>query len=101
VRTFDIGATPDGNLWAFEVNNFSLGRKGVCRVVTSIEGAVLVRGPRFFSWFREDSFCEFLVDGERFEAEEPFGDNSRYWIGPKPPRLLPQTKKVRDAFANV
>jgi hypothetical protein len=85
--------------FAFEIPNLLLGRRGVCRIVKSIPGAKVVRKPKFLSWLRESTFCEFIVDGETYEVEEPFGDNSRYWVGPRPPRWLPQTEKVRDAFA--
>jgi hypothetical protein len=39
-----------------------------------------------------------LVDGAEYIAEKPWGDNSRYWIGPNPPRWLPQTEKVHRTF---
>jgi len=87
-------------LFAFEISNISVGRRGVCHVVETIPGASLKRRPKLLSWFRESAFCEFIVDGELFVAEEPWGDNSRYWIGPNPPRWLPQTEKVRAAFAS-
>ena len=88
----------ENRLFAFEVSTFGIGRHGVCRVVQTIPGAVLIRKPKLLSWFREDSFCEFTVGGEKYEAEEPFGDNSRYWVGPRPPRWLAQTEKVHEAF---
>jgi len=97
MKTYPIHDT-ENRLFAFEVSNLGLGRHGVCRVVQTIPGAVLVRKPKLLSWFREGSFCEFVVDGEKYEAEEPFGDNSRYWVGPCPPRWLPQTEKVHEAF---
>jgi hypothetical protein len=87
-------------VFAFEIPNFGLGRVGVCRVVETVPGATLTRRPKkFLSWFREDKFCEFTVGGETYEVEEPFGDNSRYWVGPRPPRWIPQTERVREAFA--
>lgn len=42
--------------------------------------------------------CEFLIDGEKFIAWEPYGDNSRYWIGPDPARYLPQTQVLLETF---
>lgn len=58
-----------------------------------------MRRPKaILSWFREQTFCEFEVEGVRFEAEEPYGDNSRYWIGPSPPRWVAQVGSVREAF---
>ena len=88
----------DGRVFAFEVNNAGLGRKGVCRVVETIPGAQIIRRPKFLSWFREEVFCEFSVGGKTFVAWEPFGDNSRYWIGPEPVEWLAETQSVRDAF---
>ncbi len=98
MKIYDIKDN-QGKVFAFEVSNFGLGRHGVCLVVETIPGATLVRRPTFLSWFRESTFCEFVVDGEIYEADEPYGDNSRYWIGSKPPRSLPQTERVREAFA--
>jgi hypothetical protein len=90
----------EGRLFAFEIGNTIIGRRGLCRVVEGIPGATLLRKPKFLSWFREAEFCEFSLDGERFVAEEPYGDNSRYWVGPVPPRWLPQTEKVHEAFVS-
>ena len=97
MKTYPI-YNAENRIFAFEVSNLVLGRSGVCRVIQAIPGAVLTRKPKLLSWFREGSFCEFTVDGETFEAEEPFGDNSRYWVGPCPPRWLPQTEMVHEAF---
>ncbi len=88
-----------GRVFAFEISNWRLGRRRACRIVRSVPGVVLTRVPKVFSWFREDSFCEFVVEGETFEVHEPFGDSSRYWIGPTNPRWLPQTERVLEAFA--
>jgi hypothetical protein len=100
MRTYELLDT-NGRVYAFEVNNSGLGRRGVCRVVDTIPGAHIVRKPKIFSWFREEYFCEFEVEGKTFVAWEPYGDNSRFWIGPEPPRWLPQTQAVRDAFEAV
>jgi hypothetical protein len=90
----------DGRVFAFEVDNITLGRDGLCRVVSTIPGATLRRRPvRFLSWFRESTFCEFELDGLLFSADEGlWGDDSRYWVGPEPPRWVPQLEAVRQAF---
>ena len=100
MKTYEL-LDSEGRVYAFEVNNSGLGRKGVCRVVETILGAHIIRRPKLLSWFREEVFCEFEVDGKTFVAWEPHGDNSRYWIGPEPPRWLPETQSVRDAFDAV
>ena len=71
-----------GDLYAFEVSMPLGGRRAVTAVIRKLPRAKLVRTPKVLSWFREDSFCEFELSGTRFEILEPFGDNSRYWIGP-------------------
>ncbi len=65
-----------------------------------------MRKPKFFfSWFREDIFCVFEVNGALFEAEEPYGDSDLYWIGPegvgvegKELEWLPEIDTVVEAF---
>jgi len=98
VRVYDLHDA-EGRFFAFEVDNLRLERGELCDLVRTIPGATVVREPRFLSYWREDEFCEFEVNGQRFKAEEPFGDNSRYWIGPEPPRWCAQLESVRQAFA--
>jgi len=90
---------------AFEIDNGRIGRRGACRVVRSIPGAMLLKEPVLLSWFREDVFCKFQVGNQLFEIEEPFGDNSRYWVGPagvgtngKLLEWTPEIELVRRAF---
>jgi hypothetical protein len=101
VKVHDI-RDPTGGLLAFEIDNFYVGRYSVVGIVEGIQGARITRRPkRLLSWFREDSFCEFEVNGVAFEALEPFGDNSRYWIGPIESRVAPETERVREIFART
>jgi hypothetical protein len=100
MRIFDIQDS-EGRVCAFEVSNFFFARLDVCGVVSRIPAARLIRKPKMFSSFREDEFCEFEVEGVKFVAWEPFGDNTRYWIGPEPPRWVPQIDAVREAFKRV
>jgi hypothetical protein len=88
-----------GRVFAFEVDVTLRGRRGVCSVVRRIPGVVVTKAPRFVSWFREETFCEFEFGGVAFQAVEPFGDNSRYWIGPKDaPAWHPEIEVVLQAF---
>ena len=99
MKTFDI-YDKDGRLHAFEVDSVLLGRRGVLAVVRRIPCTTIIKKPRlFFSWFREDVFCEFSIGDRKFVAEEPFGDNSRYWIGTEPVGWCAELELVRDAFA--
>ena len=97
MRIYDIRDS-DGRVVAFEVPNFFLGRRGACRVVRAIAAARILRTPRRFRLFDDEEFCEFELEGEQFVLYEPYGDNTRYWIGPKQPRWVPQLSIVREAF---
>lgn len=100
MKVYDLMDAQDRAV-AFEVDNGALGRRALCDVVRRIPGANLVRRPVLLSWFRESTFCEFDLDGVRFSAdEEPWGDSTRYWIGPDPPRWVPQIARVRRAFSD-
>jgi hypothetical protein len=85
----------DGRVFAFEVPNTLLTRTGVCKIVRSLPGARLLSGRKEL---KDEEFCEFEVQGQSFKAWEPFGDSSRYWIGPEPPTWCEQISVVRDAF---
>jgi hypothetical protein len=96
----------DGKEFAFEVNNFHLGHKGLCRLIARIPGCIVTRKPRRFTWSSEDEFCEFELEGIRFVASEPWGDSSRYWVGPKTqegtsPKWCVQVDEVRAAFSRA
>jgi hypothetical protein len=95
VRTYDLHDA-EGRVYAFEVSSL-LGRRGAVRVIRSIPAARVTRTPVALSWLREETFCEFELDDVRFVVWEPFGDSSRYWIGPEPVRRVPQLDKIRFA----
>jgi len=74
----------EGKLHAFEFEDLNVGRARILNIVTDIPGAVLTRKPkRLFSWYREEVFCEFEINDIAFQINEPYGDNSRYWVGKK------------------
>jgi len=100
VRLYDL-RDEKGRVFAFEIKDFLTGRNWACWIASTIPGARITREPKFLSWFREDTFCEFEVDGVTFVGWEPFGDSDVYWIGPEPPRWVPQIEKVREAFSRA
>lgn len=99
MRVYDL-PDKEGRTVAFEVNNFFLWRWGVIRIISRIPGARITWRPSL-SWFSPEVFCKFELDGIAFEAWEPFGDSSRYWIGPDPVHWVPQIEKVREAFLSA
>lgn len=75
MRTYTLNDDA-GRPHAFEVSSL-LGRRVACRVAAKLPGAVVVS-----SNLRAERFCEFELNGERYAIEEPFNDNSRFWVGP-------------------
>ncbi len=88
----------EGRNFAFEIGNSFIDRSEVARIVKAIPGATLIKKPRTFSWVSEEEFCEWEINGVRFKAWEPFGDNSRYWIGPESAQSTPEIQMIKDAF---
>jgi hypothetical protein len=89
-----------GRVFAFEIDIPVRGRRGVCSIVRKIPGVKVTRTPRFLSWFREEAFCEFELGEVKYRAQEPFGDNSRYWIGPEDCRWHPEIEAVIRGFSD-
>lgn len=98
MKVFEILDSETGDLLAFEVRNLLVTRWGLARIVRGIPGATIVRvGPN--DWFPDDGErFAFDLDDVTLVVMEPFADNSRLWIGPVPPRVVPQVKVVREAF---
>ena len=83
MKTYPI-MDKEGNLHAFEIENWRVTRARACSIISLIPGAIITKKPKsLFSWFWDDVFCEFEIDGILFQIEEPYGDNSRYWVGKK------------------
>ena len=98
MRIYDL-RDEEGRVVAFEVPNMWLGRRGALRVIRAIAGARITRRPHAFTLFAEEDFCEFTLGDVTFGISAPFGDNSRYWIGPLPVLWCPEVEAVRAAFA--
>lgn len=91
----------DDRIFAFEVPNTFLGRRGARRIVGAIPGARVLPATHHPDIGNSDQFCAFELGSNTFVVDEPFGDNSRYWIGANPPRWVPELSIVRDAFARA
>jgi hypothetical protein len=101
MKVYDL-IDKEGRVFAFEVNNTFFGRMKLCKLVRSIPETQIIKAQshRSFRFKGEDEFCEFEIHGQKFVAWEPFGDNSRYWIGSKSRMWCEQVAIVRSAFAN-
>jgi len=74
----------DGNPFAFEIDNIYISIRTLAKVLSSLKGVENITTRRLFER-KKENHIEFEYAGEPFVIWEPFGDNSRYWIGPKNP----------------
>jgi len=92
--------TEGGEAFAFEVGRIFISRRRLRKILGRIAGVRILRSPLPLSGFREEEFCEFELNGELFAAWEPYGDNSRFWIGPASGTPSKSIQVLIDAFRN-
>lgn len=78
--TYPVKESQHG-LIAFEIENAYVSPRQIGQLLATVTGIENVRVRRIFS--REsDVHLRFEYQGVPFVVWEPYGDNSRYWIGP-------------------
>lgn len=83
METFPV-TKEGGRQTAFQIDNVYVSRRGLVKLLTKLTGVTDVRlRGRFGS--SDEVRVEFKYLGRDYQVWEPFGDNSRYWIGPKNP----------------
>ncbi len=70
-----------GSLIAFEIENAYISLGKIASLLTGLDGISRVRKRSIFSG-RSEVRVQFRYAGKNFAVIEPFGDSSRYWIGP-------------------
>jgi hypothetical protein len=68
----------DGSLLAFEITSAWVTFRPLYGILRSVQGVTDVKR----NWFKDDRVT-FKFHGEPFVINEPWGDNSRYWLGPE------------------
>lgn len=68
----------DGSMLAFEITSGWVTFRPLFKVLRSVQGVTDVRR----NYFNADRLS-FLYLGEPCVVNEPWGDNSRYWVGPR------------------
>jgi hypothetical protein len=98
LRTYPL-TDNSGAIYAFEVGNALLSPREIARLVKSTLGASITAGPNGYA-SADDMRLRFHYAGTEFEVFEPFGDNSRYWIGPagEKPARVPEIDKLHEMF---
>ena len=69
-------------LFAFEIDNIYIRPRKIAKLLDAVDGVsnISLRKPFCTS---SDIHLEFKYCGKDFIVWEPYGDSSRYWIGPK------------------
>jgi hypothetical protein len=82
MKTYPLKDEQDGYPSAFEIENVYVGPRAIGRLLKTIDGVSDVRVRRMFGKW-EDIHVWFKYRGRNCVVWEPYGDNSRYWIGPQ------------------
>jgi hypothetical protein len=82
MKTCRLLTKESGRLFAFEVENIYIPPAMAARLLTDVNGVTDVELRRVFSE-SSDIHVEFRYRGRSYIVWEPYGDSSRYWIGPK------------------
>jgi hypothetical protein len=72
----------DGRFFAFEIDNIYIGPRMVATILSAVEGVTEVRQRKLFR-SPSDVHVSFKYNGKEYMVWEPWGDSSRYWIGPE------------------
>jgi hypothetical protein len=99
MKTFPSIREPDGCLRAFEIENAYIGPSDVAGLLRRIDGVTdVARRPPFSR--ESEVHVRFNYKGHPCMVWEPYGDNSRYWIGPESDAVFDEDMaQVEIAFA--
>ncbi len=73
----------DEIFFAFELDCIYVSLKKIEELLNQVDSVSEVKGRKLFSQETEDEHLSFKYKDHEFIVWEPFGDNSRYWIGPR------------------
>jgi hypothetical protein len=76
LKTYPI-RRDDGSLHAFEIRNTFISMGAIRRILRSVDGVSSIKRQ-----FRSDDRLTFNFNGVPWVVHEPWGDSSRYWVGP-------------------
>lgn len=92
MKIFD-GFNDVGELIYFEVSKVLLSRKRAIKIIKSIPETKDIKEN-----LREDVFCYFKLGGREFQIWEPFGDNSRFYVGEEESKYSYQLVALKEKF---
>lgn len=98
MKIFPSKFSSDENLVAFEIENIYASRSQILKILSSIPNVDNIQ-PRNLLTNNDDILIRFEFKDIPFLVWEPYGDNSRYWIGPEDPSTFKDDiSSIADAF---
>ncbi len=97
MKTYPEIDSTSGAVSAFEIESVYISLSAVAKLLSLVEGVSSIRRRRRFgSW--EEIHIWFQYQNEDCCVWEPFGDNSRYWIGARQPSKVTDFREVEAVF---
>ena len=97
MQTYPDDNVQYGSAVGFEIDNIYVSLRTVSRILKSINGVTEVKKRKMFSKW-EGIHIWFKCINHECVVIEPFGDSSRYWIGPKNPEEKFDISSIEFAF---
>lgn len=98
MKTYPSVDEGTGLTFAFEIDNIYVSNSVVASILSTVDGVHEIRTRRLFSKWEEIHVWFKYMDRD-YIVWEPYGDNSRYWIGPKDKKEpLMDIKNILAAF---
>ena len=97
MKTFPIADEKTGRLVGFEIENAYISPSTVASVLSGVNGVSEVRRRRAFGTW-DEVHIRFRYRDAECVVWEPFGDNSRYWIGQKDSAKPVDVGEIERAF---
>lgn len=83
---------------AFEIEKVYVGPRTIASLLKQVEGIADVQKEGFGGLLRE-IHVRFKYQGHDYVVWEPYGDNSRYWIGPdNPDECRKSIRPIEEVF---
>lgn len=87
MKTFPI-KLKDGHLYAFEIDNTDIWPRRISKLLNTLDGVTKIQRKKLLRRLDKDHsedtvHIKFSYNNKEFVVLEPWGDSSRYWIGPK------------------
>lgn len=97
MKTYPDENVESGCAVGFEINNIYVSRRAVAHILRSIKDVTEVKARKLFSRW-EAVHIWFKYMNHDCVVVEPFGDSSRYWIGPENTEQEFDFSEVENAF---